>query len=91
MMEQNISEGMAAILVGVHEDDIDKVAKSDTHLLQWLELKYSSGFLHLKKWQCLAHPRLRFGGRLLIELRKTLLGATRLWLPQRPGLQMQRT
>jgi hypothetical protein len=63
MMEQYISEGMAAILVGVHEDDIDKAAKSDTLLLQWLELKSSSGFLHLKKWQCLTHPRLRFGGK----------------------------
>ncbi len=42
MMEQYISEGMAAVLVGVHEDDIDKAAKSDTLLLQWLELKSSS-------------------------------------------------
>jgi hypothetical protein len=76
MMEQNISEGMAAVLVGMHEDDIGKAAKSDTLLLQWLELKCSSGFWHQKKWQCLARSRLRFGGRLLIELRKTSPGAT---------------
>jgi len=42
MMEQNISEGMAAVLVGMHEDEIGKAAKSDTLLLQWLLQEFIS-------------------------------------------------
>jgi hypothetical protein len=76
MMEENLSEGMASVLVGMHEDEVGKAAKSDTLLLQWLELKCSNGFWHQKKWQSLARSRLRLGGRLLIELRKTSPGAT---------------
>jgi hypothetical protein len=76
MMEQNISEGMAAVLVGMHEDDIGKAAKTDILLLQWLELKCSSGFWRQKKWQSQIRGKLRLGGRLLLELRKEYPGAT---------------
>jgi hypothetical protein len=76
MMEQNVSEGMATVLVGLHEDDIGKAAKSDDLLLHWLELKAASGFWHHKKWQSQTRAKMRLGGRLLLECRKKWPGAT---------------
>jgi hypothetical protein len=62
MMEQNISEGMATILLGLREDDNDKAGKSDDLLLHWLELKAASGFLHHKEWQSQTRAKMRLGG-----------------------------
>ncbi len=58
-MEQNISEGLTAILEGVHEDDIDKAAKSDTPT-SVVRTEVFKRFLALEEVAILGSPQTAF-------------------------------
>jgi hypothetical protein len=70
-MDSRFSKGMANVLVGIHDDEIGRVAKSDELLLAWLEFYVKTGFWSQSKWRSQTRSKMRLGARLLIELRKT--------------------
>jgi hypothetical protein len=75
MQQSKMNKGMASVLVGVQDDEIGRVAKSDELLLAWLEFQVKTGFWVQAKWRNQARAKMRLGARLLLELQKIFPGA----------------
>lgn len=69
-------EGMARVLKSMADDEIGRVAKSDFLLLEALRFHSESGCWKQKKWCDQMRIKLRYGARLLLELRKSFPHAT---------------
>jgi hypothetical protein len=71
IQETGMTKGMATILVGLQDDAIGRVAKTDELLLSWLHFQCTTGFWMQSKWKSQTRAKMRLGARLLLELQKT--------------------
>jgi hypothetical protein len=76
MAESGMSQGMATILVGLQEDEVGRIAKSDELLLSWLDFHCKTGFWRQTKWRSQTRAKMRLGARVLLELQKIFPNAS---------------
>ena len=73
---EGLSQDMAEVLAGLVNDQVGEVAKSDKLLLDMLRFELQSGKVTDKRWRNQMRSKLRYGARLLVELRRVCPGCS---------------
>jgi len=71
---KEFSAGTAKVLAELLNDKVGNTVRCDALLLKFLERKVASNKWHMKKWRDQMRIRLRYGGRLLLQLQQMTSG-----------------